>query len=114
MPLQQCELLECQRSDLVNVGRFHGGTAHVGLRGVLHLRRRLAPRTIARIAPGKDATVLHAERLTFTARYGHPALMPRREQLLRAGRSDLCYAIIRDGAGGLLCCCPVASYVAWV
>lgn len=94
MPLQR-ELLAANRTDIMNALRFHGGAAIVARRAGLCP----APAAAAKKPRGhwSDPAVLHAELLTFTARYGHPGLMPRRDQLLRAGRADLNYAIRKHG-----------------
>lgn len=94
MPLQR-EFRAANRSDIMNAVRFHGGSGVVARRAGLSP----APAAAAKKPRGhwSDPAVLHAELLTFTARYGHPGLMPRRDQLLRAGRADLNYAIKKHG-----------------
>lgn len=94
MPLQR-QLIVGGRTDLLNGIRHHGGLTHVARRAGLEP----APSTLAKRPRGywNDVSVVHAELLTFTARYGYPGLMPRRDQLLRAGRRDLAYAVMRHG-----------------
>lgn len=94
MPLQR-QILQADRSDLMNAIRQHGGLSHVARRAGL----QPPPTLPVKRSRGywSDPAVLHAELLTFTARYGHPGLMPRRDQLNRAGRADIVYAIMRHG-----------------
>lgn len=93
MPLQR-QLRAANRTDLMNAVRLHGGAAAVARRAALSP----APAAAAKKPHGHWADVmLHAELLTFTASYGHRGLMPRRDQLLRAGRADLNYAIGKHG-----------------
>lgn len=94
MPLQR-HFIEAGRTDILNAIRLHGGMASVARRAGLTPPRG----TLVRRPRGywKEPSVLHAELATYTAHHGHPGLMPQREALLRAGRSDLVYAIERHG-----------------
>lgn len=94
MPLQR-ELIDNDRSDLLNAIQRHGGMTSVSRKASLipsSSKRRKRPRGY-----WNDPSVLRAELLTFTAKHGHPGLMPRRDQLLKAGRTDLVYAISKYG-----------------
>lgn len=92
---QQRQLRAAHRSDIMNAVQAHGGSALVARRAGLSP----GPSVAGRKPRGhwSEPGTLHAELLTFTARHGHPGLMPRREQLLRAGRGDLNYAIMKHG-----------------
>ena len=94
MPLRR-ELITASRTDLVNAIRIHGGFSHVARRAALS-----PPPCINNKRPKgywSDPAVLHAELLTFTAKNGHPGLMPRRDQLMKAGRADIAYAVEKYG-----------------
>lgn len=91
MPTQM-ELRNHSRHDLINALRRHGGVEAVARRAALSIRTGRRPR-----GHWTDRAVLLAELGAYTARYGKPGLMPRREELLAAGRSDLYYAIRRHG-----------------
>lgn len=94
MPLQR-HFIEKNRTDLLNAIQLHGGLAHAAQRSGLQpalsvsLRR---PRGY-----WLDSATLHAELLAFTAKNGHPGIMPTYERLRKAGRMDLVYAINRYG-----------------
>lgn len=94
MPRQK-ELIEAGRCDLLNAIQQHGGLSHAARR----IGLEPAPQAPTKRPRGYwvDPAVLHGEVLMFTTRYGHPGLMPRRDQLVRAGRADLAYAIERHG-----------------
>lgn len=94
MPSQR-QLLDSGRTDLLNAVRIHGGAAQVARRAAL----APLPAKARKKPPGywTDPKRLHAELLIFTARNGHPGLMPRRDQLMSAGRGDLNYAIEKHG-----------------
>lgn len=88
----QAELVFKGRHDLINAMRKHGGVESVARRAALPMRTTKRPR-----GHWTDKAVLYAEILSYTTRNGHPGLMPRREELMQAGRADLCYAISKHG-----------------
>lgn len=94
MPLQR-ELVDKGRSDLANAIQKHGGFAHVAR------RTGLTPALSVKFKRPKDywsdLAVLHGELLTFMTKNGYHGVMPRRDQLLKAGRSDIVYAIRKYG-----------------
>lgn len=94
MPLQR-QLLDANRSDLLNAVRHHGGVATVARRAAL----APAPSYASKRPHGywSDPAVLHAQLLTFIARNGNPGLMPTRHHLREAGRADIAYAIEKHG-----------------
>lgn len=94
MPLQR-QLISMKRSDLLNAIRNHGGLSHVSRKAGL----QPSPANPSKRPRGywNDVTVVHAELTTYTARHGHAGLMPRKEQLIRYGRSDLVYAVEKHG-----------------
>ena len=88
------ELIEAKRHDLLHDMRLYGGLIEVsnaaGLEPTDDETRR--PRGY-----WNEFSVVRKELQDFTAHYGFPGLMPTRDQLIRAGRRDLCYAITRHG-----------------
>lgn len=94
MPSQR-QLIDSGRTDLLNAVRVHGGAVQVARRAAL----APLPAKARKKPPGywTDPKRLHAELLIFTARNGHPGLMPRRDQLRSVGRGDLNYAIEKHG-----------------
>lgn len=97
MPSQR-ELIDLGRSDLLNAVRLHGGASLVARRAALAPHPDRAHRKPPHY--WSDPKRLHAELLVFTAHRGHPGLMPRRDQLVRARRRDLVYAIDKWGGFG--------------
>lgn len=93
-PLQR-ELVDAKRHDLLNAMRPHGGLYEVstacGLEAPINGTSR-RPRGY-----WHDISVVESELNIYMANFGMPGLMPRRDQLLRHGRSDLCYAIEKHG-----------------
>lgn len=88
----QAELRDGGRGDLLNALRRHGGVDVVSRRAALLMRGSKRPR-----GHWTDRAVMRAELGAHTASFGKPGLLPRREELLRAGRTDLVYAIARHG-----------------
>lgn len=94
MPLQR-QFVEYGRTDLLNAIRQHGGLALTAQRTGLQ-----PPLSVSSRRPRGywlDSATLHAEILAFTAKNGHPGMMPTYERLRKAGRMDLVYAINRYG-----------------
>lgn len=90
-PLQR-ELATARRHDLLNALRAHGGLCSVSSRAGLAAGAERRPRGY-----WERFETLEAEIRAYTATRGIPGLMPRRDQLLRLGRRDLCYAIKKHG-----------------
>lgn len=88
----QSQFRSFKRCDLLNAVRHHGGVHSIARRAGLPVASTRRPR-----GHWIDRTVLHGELLAHTAVNGHPGLMPRYEELMEAGRSDLCYAIRKFG-----------------
>lgn len=94
MPLQR-HFIENNRTDLLNAIRQHGGLACAAKRSRLQPPLNIISRRPR--AYWRDPAILNGEILAFTAKYGHPGIMPTSEGLRRAGRTDLLYAIRRYG-----------------
>eukprot|EP00171_Calliarthron_tuberculosum_P016742 IDg16742t1 len=93
-PLQR-ELVHARRHDLLNALRAHGGLCTVSERAGL-MPSGLAAERRPRGYWERFET-LEVEMRAYTSNRGIPGLMPRRDQLLRVGRRDLCYAIEKHG-----------------
>ncbi len=88
------ELAQAKRHDLLHAMRIHGGLIEVSNAAGLGPKEDDARRPRGY---WQDFSVVRAELREFTAHSGFPWLMPTRDQLLRAGRRDLCYAIAKHG-----------------
>lgn len=93
-PLQR-ELARARRHDLLNALRAHGGLCTVSERAGLVPGGSTAERRPR--GYWERFETLEVEMRAYTAHRGIPGLMPRRDQLLRVGRRDLCYAIEKHG-----------------
>lgn len=94
MPFQR-ELAAAGRHDLINAMRAHGGLLKVATAAGLTASAVSNPRRPR--GYWAEWSRLEEEMRAYTAKYGLPGLMPRRDQLLRAGRRDLCYAVEKYG-----------------
>lgn len=88
----QKELIKHKRSDLINAIRIHGGVTQVRRALFLTKKDPKNPRGY-----WEDQTVLRVQLLVYMGAHGYAGLMPRREELAKNGRTDLCYAIEKYG-----------------